>query len=250
MRSRASWRMCARARQALSPARVLQLMADRVARTSSSVRLHALVALLLLLAACSQQATPQATRTTGPQTITGSIGSAAYDIQVPERWNGTLFLYSHGYVAPGGSNRAQAAPTADARTWLLGQHYAIAGSAYSSTGWALEDAFKDQIALLDFFAARVGKPQRVIAWGTSLGGIVTAGLVQLHPDRFAAALPLCGVLSGGIATWNTELDSAYAFKTLVAPASALHVIHITDPEANRALAGQLFNKSAAPAHGT
>src|SRR5437773_3785604 len=181
MRSRASWRMCARARRASSPAHVLQLMADRVARTSSSMQVNALVSLLLLLAACSQQATPQATRTTGPQTITGSIGSAAYDIQVPERWNGTLFLYSHGYVAPGGSNRAQAAPTADARTWLLGQRYAIAGSAYSSTGWALEDAFKDQIALLDFFARRLGKPQRVIAWGTSLGGIVTAGLVQLHP---------------------------------------------------------------------
>ena len=224
-------------------------MAARVTRTSNRVRFSALVALVLVLTACSQQAKPQAAHTTGPQTLAGSIGAAAYDIQVPAEWNGTLFLYSHGYVAPGGTNRAQAAPTGDARTWLLGRHYAIAGSAYSSTGWALEDAFKDQIALLDFFAARVGKPQRVIAWGTSLGGIVTAGLVQLHPDRFAAALPLCGVLSGGIATWNTELDSAYAFKTMLAPASALQVIHITDAEANRALAGQLFNTAAATAQG-
>ena len=224
-------------------------MAARVTRTSSRVRVSALVALVLLLTACSQQAKPQAAHTTGPQTLTGSIGAAAYDIQVPAQWNGTLFLYSHGYVAPGGTNRPQAAPPGDARTWLLGQHYAIAGSAYSSTGWALEDAFKDQIALLDFFAAHVAKPQRVVAWGASLGGIVTAGLIQLYPNRFAAAMPLCGVLSGGIATWNAELDSAYAFKTLIAPLSALQVIHIRDPESNRKLATELFAAAAATPRG-
>src|SRR5438093_8238434 len=75
-------------------------MAARVTRTSSRVRVSALVALVLVLTACSQQAKPQATHTTGPQTLTGSIGPAAYDIQVPAQWNGTLFLYSHGYVAP------------------------------------------------------------------------------------------------------------------------------------------------------
>src|SRR2546430_10081092 len=175
-------------------------MAARVTRTSSRVRVSALVALVLVLTACSQQARPQAAHTTGPQTLTGSIGAAAYDIQVPAEWNGTLFLYSHGYVAPGGTNRAQAAPTGDARSWLLGRHYAIAGSAYSSTGWALEDAFKDQIALLDFFAKRVGKPQRVIAWGPSLGGIVTAGPGPPPPGPLLGRPPpvpgLCGREAG------------------------------------------------------
>src|SRR5256885_1138314 len=224
-------------------------MADRVVRTSSRRRAIVVLALMLAVAACSQPAKPQAANASGPQTLAGAIGAAAYDIQVPAQWNGTLFLYSHGYVAPGGTNRAQAASNADARAWLLARRYAIAGSAYSSTGWALQDAFKDQIALLDFFAAHVGKPQRVVAWGASLGGIVTAGLIQLYPDRFAGALPLCGVLSGGIATWNTELDSAYAFKTLIAPGSALQLIHIADANANRALAGQLFNNAAATAQG-
>src|SRR5256886_11271635 len=158
MRSRASWRMCARARRASSPALVLQLMAARVTRTSNRVRFSTLVALMLVLTACSQQAKPQAAHATGPQTLTGSVGAAAYDIQVPAEWNGTLFLYSHGYVAPGGTNRPQAAPPGDARTWLLGQHYAIAGSAYSSTGWALEEAFKDQIARSE--ERRVGKECR------------------------------------------------------------------------------------------
>jgi pimeloyl-ACP methyl ester carboxylesterase len=136
-----------------------------------------------------------------------------------------------------------------ALSWLLAHHYAAAGSSYSSTGWALEDAFRDQMALLDWFSAHVGKPKRVIAWGASLGGIITSGLVQLHPERFAAALPLCGVLAGGIATWNAELDAAYAFKTLLAPESALELTHITDAGANRQLASQLFNAAAAGTQG-
>src|SRR5260370_6145494 len=55
---------------------------------------------------------------------------ASYLIQFPTspKWNGTLFLYSHGYVTPGSNNPAP-------------------------------------------------------------------GLIQRHPDRFDAALPMCGVLS-------------------------------------------------------
>jgi pimeloyl-ACP methyl ester carboxylesterase len=214
------------------------------------MRILALVVTVLLFAACSQQsATPAAHATSGPQTLTGSIGAAAYQIEVPAQWNGTLFLWSHGYVAPGSTNAAQDAPIGDARTWLLGHDYAIAGSSYSSTGWAIEDALGDQMALLDFFGGHVGKPRRVIAWGASLGGIITAGLVQLHPDRFVGAMPLCGVLSGGIATWNSELDAAYAFKTLLAPRSALQLVHITDPSANQQRARDLFTAAASNAQG-
>ncbi|TMC54811.1 MAG: hypothetical protein E6J20_02455 [Chloroflexi bacterium] len=197
--------------------------------------------------ACSQNTVTN--QESDPHTFTGTIGAAAYRIDVPAHWNGTLFLYSHGYVAPGSVGQAQAAPSAEASDWLHNNSYAAAGSAYSSSGWALEDAFKDQIALLDYFTKRVGKPKRVIAWGVSLGGIITAGLVQLYPDRFAAAMPLCGVLAGGIATWNTELDAAYAFKTLLAPSSALQLVHITDGAANLQLAEQIFNAAVATPQG-
>jgi pimeloyl-ACP methyl ester carboxylesterase len=199
-------------------------------------------AVLVLGLACSSSTVSHPEN--DPHTFSGSIGSAAYQIEVPAHWNRTLFLYSHGYVPPGGDNVAVAAPGVDATAWLLGHRFAIAGSSYSSTGWALEDAFKDQVALLDYFATRVGKPARVIAWGTSLGGIVTAGLVQLYPERFAAAMPMCGVLAGGIATWNAELDAAYAFKILLAPGSNLQLVHITDPVANLQLALERFNQAA------
>jgi len=69
--------------------------------------------------------------------------------------------------------------------------------------------------------------------------MITAGLIQRYPDRFDAALPMCGVLSGGIATWNTALDSAFAFKTLLG-APGLQVVNITDPVGNLKLAEGLL----------
>ena len=203
----------------------------------------AIAVLLLVLAACSPTTTQQKPQGTSAHLV-GAIGKAAYEIQVPSNWNGTLFLYSHGYVAPGENNSATAVTDATVRKWLLGRHFAVAGSAYSSTGWAIEDAFKDQIALLDYFTTKVGKPTRVIAWGHSLGGIITAGLVQLYPNRFAGAMPMCGVLAGGVATWNLELDAAYAFKTLLAPNSALQVVNIAAGSSNLQLAESIFQSAA------
>ncbi len=210
---------------------------------------------VVLLMACTpsgnaspaHSATPSPTPSPSPTTtsVSGSIGAAQYRIEIPATWNGTLFLYSHGYVAPGRINLATDSPAPLISSWLLDHGYAIAGSSYSSTGWAIEDAFKDQIAVLDLFNQRFSKPKRVIAWGGSLGGIITAGLVQTYPDRFAGAIPLCGVLAGGVATWNAGLDGAYAFKTLLAPTSQLQLVGITNPQANAALAVQIFNQAAA-----
>jgi pimeloyl-ACP methyl ester carboxylesterase len=191
---------------------------------------------VVLLAACSSGSTSAAAPSPTPRVLSGTIGAATYSIELPVSWNGTLFLYSHGYVAPGRPNPASASPDITVGTWLKDHGFALAGSSYSSTGWAIEDAFKDQIALLDYFSAHVGQPKRVIAWGGSLGGIITAGLVQTYPDRFAGAIPICGVLAGGVAAWNTGLDGAYAFKTLFTPASSLQLVHITDPASNLKLA--------------
>ena len=197
---------------------------------------------VLALAACSSSTAAAAHPSPSPATrmLTGTIGSAAYVIELPAHWNGTLFLWSHGYVAPGSSNPAADAPDRLVEQWLLGGGYAIAGSSYSSTGWAVEDALKDQVALLDHFGRLVGTPQRVVAIGASLGGLITAGLVQVQPGRFAGALPLCGVLAGGVAAWNSALDAAYAFKTLLAPQSALQLVRISDPVSNLKLARTLL----------
>jgi pimeloyl-ACP methyl ester carboxylesterase len=167
----------------------------------------------------------------GDKVLCGSLADGAtYIIEVPARWNHTLFLYSHGYVVPGTSNPAQDVGDPVTGSWLLTHGYALAGSSYATTGWAIQQALPDQIATLDVFGRRVGEPRHTIAWGHSLGGIITAGLIQRYPHRFNAALPMCGVLAGGVATWNTALDGAFAFQQLIDP--SVQVINITNPLAN------------------
>jgi len=160
----------------------------------------------------------------------GSLNGANYTIAVPSNWNGTLVLYSHGYVFTSEPllNPAPVAPDAVTGAALLQQGYALTGSSYSQNGWALQQAFQDQITLLHYFNQTCGQPARTIAWGQSLGGIITAGLVQLHPDLFAGAMPMCGVLAGAVGTWNEALDSAYAFDVLLA-GDKLPIVNITDP---------------------
>jgi hypothetical protein len=49
---------------------------------------------------------------------------------------------------------------------MLERRYALAGSGYRSTGWAVQDALDDQVRLLDWFAAQVGRPRHTYAWVT------------------------------------------------------------------------------------
>ena len=155
---------------------------------------------------------------------------ATYLIEVPANWNGTLFLYSHGYVVPGTSNPAMDVGDPVTGAWMLSHGYALAGSSYATTGWAVAAALPDQIHTLNVFDKLVGTPQTTIAWGHSLGGMITAGLIQDYPTRFNAAMPMCGVVSGGVATWNTALDAEFAFQQLIDP--SVQVVNITNPAAN------------------
>jgi len=182
-------------------------------------------------------------------TLNGTLSDGAtYLIQCPAgAWNGTLYLYSHGYVVPGAANPAQDAGDPVTAAWMLAHGYALAGSSYSSTGWSIAQALPDQITTLDTFDHTYGRPRTTVAWGHSLGGIITAGLLQDYPSRFDAALPMCGVLSGGVATWNTALDGAFAFAQLIDP--SVQVTGITNPTANLAGAEAAVAKAQQTAAG-
>ncbi|GAC1507672.1 MAG: alpha/beta hydrolase [Candidatus Dormibacteraceae bacterium] len=149
--------------------------------------------------------------------------NANFKIEKPAIWNGTLVLYSHGYDSFTVPKPATDSPQ-DGVTgpWLLSHGYALAGSAYARAGWSVEQAFQDQIAVLDVFNTKFPHPTRTIAWGHSLGGLITAGLVQLNPTRFQGAIPMCGVVEGSLAIWNEALDAFFAFATLEAPGLKFH----------------------------
>ena len=200
-----------------------------------------LAALALGLGACSDDGAAEAggeraTRTDVPFSgcedvgCTGELDGAAFEIVMPEQWNGTLLLYSHGYrqaePAPPSfdepSTAAEPAPgwsqgRTDVGQALLDRGYALAGSAYASNGWAVEDGVAAGEALHEYFAGTVAEPDRVYVWGDSLGGLITQLLAERNPDWVTAAAPLCGVLGGPVANLDLALDVAYSLRTLVDP---------------------------------
>jgi pimeloyl-ACP methyl ester carboxylesterase len=109
--------------------------------------------------------------------------------------------------------------------------FALAGSSFSATGYAIAESTRDNLTLLDYFNSTVGKPKRTIAWGTSQGGMSTAAMVQKSPRRFDGALPMCGFTAGAVAQENIHLDSAFVLKTLLAPGSDLPITKISDGDA-------------------
>jgi hypothetical protein len=151
---------------------------------------------------------------------------ATWLIEKPAKWNGTLVLYSHGMVAPGEDNPAVDAPDPITGKFLLDHGYALAGSSYATTGFAMQQALDDQAALVGVFRAQVAKPKATIAWGDSLGGAVTAGLLERHPELFDGGLSMCGVVAGGVGLMDSYLDTLFALRTLIAPEVTL--VHLGD----------------------
>ena len=161
---------------------------------------------------------------------TGEIDGARFEILMPQTWNGTLLLYSHGYRQAEAAPPAFDEPSTDpdpapgyssgdtrAADALLEQGYALAGSAYASNGWAVEDGVAAGEALHEHFVENVADPDRTYVWGDSLGGLITQLLAERNPDWVTAAAPLCGVLAGPTANLDVALDVSYATRTMRAP---------------------------------
>ncbi len=160
--------------------------------------------------------------------------------QVPANWNGTLLLYSYGPPSP---PEAPAWPADQELVQaFLRRGYAIAGCG-TTVFWPLEQNLPNQIAVLDLFIETVGQPKRTIAWGQSIGGLMTASLVQVSPERLDGALVLCGTLGAGVGTHNQQLDCTFAFKMLLAPESDLELVNITDPDRNEQLAVAILDEA-------
>jgi pimeloyl-ACP methyl ester carboxylesterase len=162
----------------------------------------------------------------------GTINGADYRVETPEHWNGTLVLYSHGYD-PGfffGNITVSNAP--ETEEWLLDHGYALAASRFQNNGvgYVVEDAIQDQLALLDWFEANVGRPHRTVVMGQSLGVAISALLVERYPQRFDGLLALCGAYDP-LNTFNSALDVNFAVKTLLGV--DVDPVGASDPAASR-----------------
>lgn len=149
---------------------------------------------------------------------------------VPEDWNGTLLLYSRGYY-PGflaDPNPVQIAPDEDTEQALLERGYALVGSSYSAKGWPLDTALGDQLDTLDEAVAAIGaEPERVVAHGSSMGGLVTGQLAEQAGGEIDGALAVCGLMAGAVGLANHQLDASHAIDQLLAPDEDIKLVGYT-----------------------
>ncbi|MEV0379429.1 hypothetical protein [Nonomuraea sp. NPDC050643] len=125
--------------------------------------------------------------------LQGVHGHAAYDIEVPPRWNGSLLMWAHGFR---GDTRVLTVdpPGYGLRQRLLDQGFAWAASSYYGNDYDVRAGVRSTRDLADHFRRVVGKPRRVFLAGVSMGGHVTVRSLEEYPGFYDAALPMCGVL--------------------------------------------------------
>jgi pimeloyl-ACP methyl ester carboxylesterase len=146
---------------------------------------------------------------TRPTCISGSLADGTpYAFAVPADWNGTVV------VALDYADGGEADPLTER---LLADGVARGGTTRTVTGWHIRDAIDNQAEALTRFEQAYGPARHAIASGESMGGFVSAGVAQAHPDVFDAAVPFCGGLGGSVAQWNQKLDTVFTLERLVAP---------------------------------
>lgn len=166
----------------------------------------AAVALAASLPATAHAAEPCA----GTATCVGGqlADGTPYSFAKPARWNGTVLVDLD--FAAGGLTSALTAS-------LVERGYAVGGTTRTVTGWNIARAIDNQAEALGRFESAFGHPRYAIAEGRSMGGMVAAGVAQVHPGRFDAAIPMCGGLGGAVGQWNQKLDTVFTLKTLLFP---------------------------------
>jgi hypothetical protein len=171
------------------------------------------------------------------QHYSGTLADGAQWIaDVPAQWNKTIILYSHGY----GPLVAQDAPDAATQQALLDRGYALVGSSYSGPSWwALASAVNDQFSSLHKLEAITGRPHRTIAWGTSMGGLVSALEAQQASGRIDGALTTCGLVAGAVNMNNYQLDGEYALAHLLAPDQSIKLVNYATQDEAAAAASAL-----------
>jgi len=186
----------------------MRLTLNKTRRNMALLLSAALIGAVIGFPTAATAADPTCTTAAAVTTCTGETSDTAkYEVRVPDDFNGTLLLWSHGYTyvskipaqvpllgGAGNDLRATIAPgapdsmvTANA---LLNQGYALAGSGFAVPGWNAESAVKTNVELLGIVKKKFPKIKRTVAWGASLGGTITQRLAESNPQLIDAALPI------------------------------------------------------------
>ena len=178
-------------------------------RSLTLVAVSSLLSITVVSIPTAAQANPVCTTASGVTTCLGATSDTApYMLMTPANFNGTVYLYSHGYrnnvPLPATLSAATGFPTTVVNTpepapggnaqiigTLLAKGYAVMGSGFARQGWNADSAIKTNVELIGVFKKQYPKTTKVVAWGNSLGGFITQALAEKYPDLISAAAPLC-----------------------------------------------------------
>jgi len=199
-------------------------------RSLTLVAASSLLSLTVVSIPTAAQANPVCTTANFVTTCVGATtDTAPYSMMVPANFNGTVYLYSHGYrpnvPVPAGipgyggytvTNTPQPGPNATVIGALLAKGYGVVGSGFARQGWNADSAIKTNVELVGIFKKQFTKTTKVVTWGESLGGFITQALAEKHPDLFSAAAPLC--MASDITPLMTMAgDALWGIKTFFDP---------------------------------
>ena len=191
-------------------------------RILSLLSVTALVTTFLVSVPVAANAAPACDGKSPIQSCVGVTSDGApYAMQVPANFNGTVALYSHGYrynvdipaaIPLIGGYKVTSTPepvpggNADVARYLFSQGIAIVGSGFARQGWNPDSAIATNVELISTFKTKFPTTKKVIAWGSSLGAVITQGLAEKHPELVSAVAPMC--LADNV---NAELTMAGDF---------------------------------------
>ncbi len=172
--------------------------------------------------------------------LTGTLADGGQWVaDVPASWNGVLLIFSHGFGPP----IAQDAPDPATLDALLARGYALAGSSYDPNGswWALQSAVHDEFETVDIMSSSVlpHRPGTVLAFGQSMGGLVSALEAQVGQGHIDGALTTCGIVAGGIDLNQYQLAAEYTLEHLLAPNASIPLVRFGSPGDGGASGGAL-----------
>jgi hypothetical protein len=126
-------------------------------------------------------------------TEVGLLDGAAYRIDVPAHWNHGLVVFYHGYALQPVTFHI-AARLESRELPFFDRHYAVIQSAYSRTGWALQEAYPETESLRRYFFKQYGQPTATYVVGRSMGGDLVAITLELNAKPYLGGLDLCGAV--------------------------------------------------------
>ena len=130
-------------------------------------------------------------------TQVGQLGGAAYEILMPDNWNGYLVVGCKGYTLS-----TQELPTINSlNTHTIGiqfmtssasTRFAYAESNYGKVGFCMQEGMIHTHQLTQYVIDNFGVTGKVFLIGLSMGGQIALMLTNKYPDLYAGVLDVCG----------------------------------------------------------